>query len=77
MCDELRESLALLPRRSDSWIWVSKPTKSRIREFICGRGAPTRTLSIEGPAKNELRRPISFTKLVYVFADVVPALSGF
>src|SRR5215468_4532156 len=34
---------------------------SSIKEFIGGRGAPTRTLSIEGPAKNQLRRTIAFS----------------
>src|SRR5215469_9850654 len=34
MRDELRESLALLPRRSEPWIWISKPTEGRIKKFI-------------------------------------------
>jgi hypothetical protein len=41
--------------------WIAKPSESRIKEFICGRSAPTRTLSIEGPAKNQLRRAIVFS----------------
>src|SRR5689334_8600057 len=61
MRDELRQSFALLPRSSDSWTWITKPTKSSIEEFIGGRGAPTRTLSIEGPAKNQLRRTIALS----------------
>ena len=36
--------------------WISKPSESRIKKFICGRSLPTAALSIEGPAKNELRR---------------------
>src|SRR5262249_61017720 len=54
MRDELRESLALLPRRSDPWIWISKPTESRIKKFIWGRSASTGALSVERPAKDEL-----------------------
>jgi hypothetical protein len=34
MRDELRESLALLPRCSESWIWIAKPTESRLKKFI-------------------------------------------
>ena len=56
MRDELRKSLAFLPRRSEPWIWISKPSESRIKKFICGRSLPTAALSIVGPAKNELRR---------------------
>ena len=26
MCDELRQSFALLPRRSEPWIWIAKPS---------------------------------------------------
>src|SRR5580700_2830487 len=58
MCDELSESLAFLPGRSEPWIWISKPSESRIKKFICGRGVPTAALSIEGPTKNELCRTI-------------------
>src|SRR6516225_1467374 len=54
MSDELRESLALLPRRSDARIWISKPTESRIKKFIWGRSASTGALSVERPAKDEL-----------------------
>src|SRR5215471_250647 len=61
MRHELRQSFALLPRSADSWIWITKPIKSSIKEFIGGRGAPTRTLSIEGPAKNQLRGTIAFS----------------
>src|SRR5215471_17597496 len=58
MRDELRESLAFLPRRSEPWIWITKPSESRIKKFICGRSVPTRALSVEGPTKNQLRRTI-------------------
>ena len=58
MRDELRQSFALLPRRSEPWIWISKPSESRIKKFICGRSVPTAALSVEGPAKNKLCRTI-------------------
>src|SRR5580700_3387293 len=61
MRDELCQSFALLPRRSEPWIRISKPSESRIKKFICGRSAPTAALSVEGPAKNELRRTIMFS----------------
>src|SRR6516225_4153383 len=62
MSDELRESLALLPRRSDARIWISKPTESRIKKFIWGRSASTGALSVERPAKNELGGAILLTR---------------
>jgi hypothetical protein len=52
---------ALLPSRSEAWIWITKPNKSSIKEFISGRGALARTLSVEGPAKNQLGRTILFS----------------
>src|SRR6266436_6627588 len=58
MRDELRNSLAFLPRRSEPWIWISKPSESRIKKFICGRSLPTAALSVEGPTKNKLCRAI-------------------
>src|SRR5271169_6638662 len=58
MRDELGQSFALLPRRSEPRIWISKPSKSRIKKFICGRSVPTAALSVEGPTKNKLRRTI-------------------
>jgi hypothetical protein len=61
MRDELRQSLALLPRRSELWIWISKPVESRIKKFICRRSVPTGALSVEGPAKDELRRAVMFS----------------
>ena len=35
MRDKFRESLALLPRRSDPWVWISEPIESRVKKFIC------------------------------------------
>src|SRR3984893_16494408 len=61
MRDELRQSFALLPRRSDPRIWITKPSKSGINKFICGRRASTGALSVEGPAKNKLSRTIMFS----------------
>src|SRR5208337_1454101 len=58
MRDELRESLAFLPRRSKPWIWISKPSESRIKKFIRGRSLPTGALSVEGPTKDKLCRTI-------------------
>src|SRR5271165_5203605 len=58
MRNQLCQSFALLPRRSEPWIWISKPSKSRIKKFICGRSVPTAALSVEGPTKNKLRRTI-------------------
>src|SRR5271165_2644150 len=61
MRDELRQSFALLPRRSDPWIWIAKPSESSVKKFICGRSLPAAALPVEGPAKNELRRTIMFS----------------
>src|SRR5260370_5204082 len=58
MRDELRQSFALLPGRSESRIRISKPSESRVKKFICGRSLPTAALSVEGPTKNKLRRTI-------------------
>src|SRR4029077_18481072 len=60
MCDELGQSFALLPRRSDPWIWIAKPSESRIEKFICRRSVPAGALPIERPAKNQLRRTVFF-----------------
>jgi hypothetical protein len=57
----LRQSLGLFPRCSDAWIGIPEPSQSSVKKFICGRSAPGRALSIEGPAKNELRRTILFS----------------
>src|SRR5580693_2892925 len=61
MRNQLCQSFALLPRRSEPWIWVSKPSETRIKKFICGRSLPTAALSVEGPAKYELSRTIMFS----------------
>src|ERR1700760_2722958 len=58
MRDKLRQSFAFLPRGSEPWIWISKPSESRIKKLIRGRGLPTGALPIKGPTKNELRRTI-------------------
>src|ERR1700674_3978730 len=58
MRDELRQSFALLPGRSESRIWISKPSESRVKKFICGRSLSTAALPVEGPTKNKLRRTI-------------------
>src|ERR1700759_1241249 len=61
MRDELCQSFALLPRSSEPWIWISKPSERRVKKFICGRSAPTGALSVEGPTKNKLGRAIMIT----------------
>src|SRR5271166_2742961 len=61
MRDELRESLAFLPWRSDSWIRIAKPSESCLQKFVCGRSLPTGSLSVEGPTKNEFRTAILFS----------------
>src|ERR1700733_8225864 len=60
MRDKLDQSFALLPRRSEPWIWISKPVESRVEEFICRRSVSTGAQSVKGPAKNKLRRAIMF-----------------
>src|SRR5215469_7475159 len=55
---ELCQSFALLPCRSEAWIWISKPVERRIKKFISRRSVPTRALSVEGPTKNKLCRTI-------------------
>src|SRR5258708_15234099 len=59
MCDEVCQSFALLPIRAEPWFWISKPSQSRIKKFICGRRASS-PLPVKGPTKNELRRAILF-----------------
>src|SRR5262249_48951826 len=61
MRNELRQSLALLPGRSNPGIGITKPTERRVEKFVCGRSAFTGALPIERPAKNELCRPIMFS----------------
>src|ERR1700757_529592 len=58
MRDELGQSFALLPGRSEAWIWIAKPVKSSIKKFIRGQSVPTAALSVEGPTKNKLCRAI-------------------
>src|ERR1700758_1760275 len=55
VCNEFRQSFALFPIRSDPRIRVTKPSQSGIKKFICRRSVPTGALSVEGPAKNQLR----------------------
>jgi hypothetical protein len=45
MCDELRQSFALLPCRSDPWIWIAKPRESGINKFIRCQSLPSGALS--------------------------------
>src|SRR6516162_6833705 len=52
MRNELRQSFALLPGRSEPWIRISKPVESRFKKFIRGRSLPTAALSVKGPTKN-------------------------
>jgi len=58
MRDELRQSFALLPGRSELWIWIAKPSKSSVKKFICGRSVTSGALSVKGPTKNKLCRTI-------------------
>src|ERR1700677_844490 len=58
---KLRQSFTFLPARSESWVWISKPVESSVKEFFCRRNVPNGTLSVKGPAKNELRRTILFS----------------
>src|ERR1700722_10848202 len=61
MPNELRQSFALLPCCSEPWIWIAKPVKSGIKKFIGRRSAAGGALSVERPAKYELRRTIVFS----------------
>src|SRR5271166_4170017 len=58
MCYEFRESLAFLPRNSNPWIWISKPTESCVKKFICGRSASACPLPVERPPKDQVRRTV-------------------
>src|SRR4029077_3423534 len=58
---ELRESLALLPCCSESWIRIAKPVKRGIKKFIGRRNASPGALSVKRPPKYELRRTILFS----------------
>src|SRR5271165_1532148 len=61
MRDEFRQSFALLPRRSDPWIWIAKPTECSVKKFIRGRRTSTCPLPVERPTKNQFRRTIMFS----------------
>src|SRR5260370_40080854 len=61
MPSELRQSFALLPCCSEPWIWIVKPGKSGIKKFIGRRRAAAGALSVERPAKYEVRRTIGFS----------------
>src|SRR5580704_9719038 len=61
MRDELRELLAFLPSRSEPWIWITKPSESRVNKFIVRWSISAGALSVKGPAKNELRRTVILT----------------
>src|SRR5580704_8054720 len=61
MPDELRQSFALLPCCSEACIWIAKPVKSGIKKFIGRRSVAAGPLSVERPAKYELRRTILFS----------------
>src|SRR5215510_12430430 len=60
MCNELRQSFALLPGGPKPRIWVAKPRESRIKKFIRRRSLSATALSVKGPAKDELRGAIVF-----------------
>src|SRR5271157_4320772 len=61
MRNELRQSLALFPCRTQSRVSIAKPDQGRVQKFI-GRGSiPTGALSVERPAKNELCGTIVFS----------------
>src|ERR1700741_650821 len=61
MCDQLRQSFAFLPPRSEPGIRIFKPVKSGIKKFIGRRCAAAGALSVKRPAKYELRRTIVFS----------------
>src|ERR1700726_292804 len=61
MCGEFRQSFAFFPRRSDSWIWISKPSESSVKKLIGRRRLPASALSVKGPAKNQLCGTIMFS----------------
>src|ERR1700756_1493725 len=58
MREELGQSFALLPRRSDPWIRISEPSQRRVEKFISGRSASAGPLSVERPPKNQLCRTV-------------------
>src|ERR1700744_260327 len=58
MRDELSQSFAFLPRRSEPWIWISKPMENSVKKLIGERSASTAAPLPERPAENLLRRKI-------------------
>src|ERR1700747_2325780 len=58
MSEELCQSFALLPSRSEPRIWIAKPGQSRIKKFIRGRSLHAVALSVKGPTEHELCRTI-------------------
>src|ERR1700676_3220054 len=58
MGNQFCQSFALLPGGTEPWIWISKPSESRIKKFISGRSLPAAALSVKGPSKNKFRRTI-------------------
>src|SRR5580700_9988236 len=62
MCDELRESFALLPGRSEPWIWIAKPSESSIKKFISRRRLSAGALPVKGPTKDDLGGAIAFSR---------------
>src|SRR5580704_12418836 len=58
MRNELRESLAFLPSPSEPWIWITKPSESRVNKFIVPWSISAGALPVKGPTKNELRRTV-------------------
>ena len=61
MPNQFRQSFALLPGGSEPRIWIAKPLQSGIKKFIRGRSVAAGALSVERPAKYELRRTIVFS----------------
>src|SRR6516165_4853116 len=58
MPNQFRQSFALLPGGSEPRIWIAKPLQSGIKKFIRGRSVAAGALSVERPAKYELRRTV-------------------
>src|SRR5271165_4179238 len=61
MPNQLGQSFALLPCCSEPRVWIAKPVKSGIKKFIGRRNVAAGALSVERPAKDELRRTIVFS----------------
>ena len=58
MCDELHNLSPFAHAVPSRGYRISKPSKSNVKEFICGRSVPSGTLSVKGPTKNKLYRTI-------------------